>query len=97
MVELKEGDWIYFRYGTSLNLMYVSMVTPGGAVLGKPNWLVSAGVFIDNHRLVAAVDENHLIHLGRGKLRCWWRFLPWRDVVIPFSGRPKLSPLEVYT
>lgn len=76
---LVPGDWVLMRYGFEHLIFYVLSVSGKGAHLGHPEWLVSCSIFVPAEKL----DRAEL--LGRGKPRWWWRFVPWRQLCLPFS------------
>ena len=78
------GDWYYIRYGFSPMLVYVSNVFDDGLIWGSPKWLVSSS----EHMSISEFNENCVAFIGNTKVRWWWRFLPFRDIVCPFP-KPK--------
>lgn len=77
--QLGPGDWLALDYGFERRVFYVLRVDKGGAWLGHPKWLVSSATFIPQERMA------HATRIGRGKARWWWRFVPWRELCLPFS------------
>ena len=77
---LAVGDWVALEFGFVMRVFYVLRVSEGdGAWLGHPNWLASSAVFMPAARLSAAE------RLGSGRARWWWRFMPWRELHVPFT------------
>ena len=76
--ELKPGSWLIMEYGYDQRVFYVLYVLGDSVILGHPSWLVRSATCIPKTRLKGAEL------LGQGRPRWWWRFLPWRDLVVPF-------------
>ncbi len=81
--ELKPGSWLMMEFGYHWRVFYILYVLGDNVILGSPNWLVSDATQISKTRLKGAEL------LGQGKQRWWWRFLPWRDLVCPFTRPAK--------
>ena len=76
---LGPGTWLALDFGFEREVFYVVQATKEGAYLGHPKWLVSSATFMPWSRLKGADI------IGRGRPRWWWRFVPWRDLHVPFS------------
>lgn len=98
------GDWVNFQYGTSRKDFYIIARSDGRFLVGNVRWLVSAADWIqedelysecpipdgiDMHPLHKLAFQGPPIYLGRGKKKWWWKFLPWKDCICPFS-KPSL-------
>lgn len=77
---LVPGTWILLSPGLiSDKPFYVLSVQDGGVFIGHTGWLVSDAVFVTWDYL------KNITVIGRGHRRWWWRFIPWRQLVSPFS------------
>ena len=79
MRELSEGVWVYGRYGSGPILFYVKRVIGETVVLGNPRWLASAVVALEVERV------KKWAVIGKGVRKWYWRFLPWRSLICPFT------------
>lgn len=79
--ELNSGDWIQMQYGYELVIFYVLFNNGSEVILCSPNWLVTAAKTIS----YTHYGLSKFVYLGAGKYRWWWRFVPWRSLVVPFS------------
>lgn len=77
--DLQPGDWIDLEFGFAVRPMYVLENDGAGITYGSPNWVVSSCEYNEYKNM------KRWRYLGRGQRRWWWRFLPWRDLVVPFS------------
>lgn len=80
---LKRGDWINMQFGFNRHDFYILNVSDSLIYLGKPDWLVSGHQILTHAELTGGFYEP--IHLGSGKEKWYWRFLPWRDLICPFN------------
>lgn len=73
------GEWYVMQYGNFNLLFYVLDVTNENVTLGTPIWLVSSAITISlDHFQIAA-------YIGKGKRRWWWKYMPWKDLHMPFT------------
>lgn len=79
MREYKSGDWFYLKYGSQPLLFYVLNVTESGVFASTPHWCVSSRAYFPSETMANAQFA------GVGRKRWWWGFLPFRDVVCPFT------------
>ena len=79
----KAGDWLTIDYHGFVVIIAKYSDT---YIVHKPTWLVSSALRLDNSELARRNPK----YIGTGKLRWWWRFLPWRDLVCPVSKPPGL-------
>lgn len=75
---LGPGVWLALDYGFERRVFYVVRASATGAWIASPRWLVSSATFVPRSRLDGAE------RLGRGAARWWWRFVPWRELIVPF-------------
>lgn len=88
--ELEVGDWINMQYGFDRQDWCVLEKGCSWVRLGKPSWLVSSAEIVTLDRLFESdrdmwFNTGGPLYLGRGKKRWWWKFLPFRDCVFPYS------------
>jgi hypothetical protein len=79
---LQPGDWFSAEFGFEHKIFYV-VEREGEIVFAtRRNWQVSAAQFFT---LDEIYDKREGRYIGTGKLRWWWKFLPWRDGVVKYS------------
>jgi hypothetical protein len=78
--KLSVGTWVLMPYGYEHHVWYVYEVAGDMVLLGNRRWLVSGSKWFP----VSYLNENARI-LGKGKVRWWWFFLPWRNLICPFT------------
>lgn len=82
--DLEPGDWVNMAYGYYRHDFYVLRVLQDKyVVLGKPTWCVDTTVIKSYEELNS--DYYTPIFIGKGKEKWYWRFLPWRNVIVPFK------------
>ena len=77
--ELRSGDWFELKYGDYVVQWYVLGVSATSVIAGNPLWLTFSTETFSFRQIATAA------YLGRGKPRWWWRFVPWRELIPPFS------------
>lgn len=93
---LVPGDWIEMQYGYDRFDWYVLEKKPHGVMIGKPSWMVSAAELFTRDRLFDGCRLNcdgelyesqtgPPVYLGRGKKKWWWKLLPFRGLICPFT------------
>jgi hypothetical protein len=75
-----EGTWIVMEYGFDMKRFYVAEVAGNTRRLSHPSYLTSDGVWMS----VAEIDKKGAQVIGVGKPKRYWRWLPWREGVVPF-------------
>ena len=78
--ELQPGDWFEMRYGIDIVCCYVTGVDDAFIRYGHLGW---SSCLEDVH--LKHLEPDFFKYLGRGRRRWWWRLLPWRNSVCPFS------------
>jgi len=78
--ELNVGDWVLMHFCRRSIKWYVLEVAGDKALLGNPDWCVSASMWWETAHVI-----NSSVYLGAGKIRWWWKFVPHRDLIIPVS------------
>ena len=77
---LTPGTWILLNSKSIYNKpFYVISAKKDGVFIGHPEWLVSDAIFLSWEHLM----DIQLV--WRGSRRWWWRFVPWRDLLCPFT------------
>lgn len=83
---LQAGDWIDLAFGSTSRLYYV-LANNGGLVrIGREEWLVRDA---DPYTHAELLEKGYR-WMGRGKLRWWWKLLPWRQCFCPMSKPAEL-------
>lgn len=77
---LKVGSWIMMEYGFKNRDFYVYSVIEDYVELGRKNWLVSDAEYFELNDVL-----RNATYLGEGKMKWYWKFLPFRDVLCPFK------------
>lgn len=77
------GTWIFMRYGTEFSKFYVQERIGDILLISRKAWLVSSHVSVTIEETKNGHHKGQVI--GKGKNRWFWRFLPWRDLVCPYS------------
>lgn len=83
--DLEKGDWIYIEYGYSFKLFYVmnNDIDRELININSSSWLVNS------FEIKLYKDIKQFIYLGKTKLKWYWKYLPWRDIICPYK-RPKI-------
>lgn len=77
--DLQPGDWIKWRWSR----YYVQKNSGRHIQIGDPDWSVTSNTTISYADMS---DQYYPVkYLGRGKLKWYWRFLPWRNSICPFN------------
>lgn len=88
---LVQGDWIRFRYGYDKNLWYVLDNDLDGKeiIVGTSRFLASTTRLVSYNEIINPYGKPDTVRfIGSSKLKWWWKYLPWREIVCPFP-RPK--------
>lgn len=76
--DLQQGDWFI----SDSRVWYVILNDGKQIVANSPSFCTEHPIYFKYNRL------SEFTYLGRGKIRWWWRLVPWRNIVVPFT-RPK--------
>ena len=77
------GAWFLMNYGSGRYKFYITETAGPEFRLSKRGWCVSRGDWFTRQRMEKSYYNP--IYLGHGKLKWYWRWLPWRDLVVPFT------------
>lgn len=82
--ELTTGTWFFMDFGGGRKLFYVLDILNGDVLINCPTW--SIGLYLTF--TYSYLQERNISILGKGKRKWYWKFLPSRKNVVPFT-KPK--------
>lgn len=80
---LQPGDWFEIEFGFRRRQFYVVDVVEDIIYATTPTWCVSPPRSFSFDEIYDDFHKGH--YIGKGKLRWWWRFLPWRNICVKYS------------
>ena len=84
-MKLRPGSWILMEYGYDYDEYYIAEnINDEMFLVGSTRWLVSSSKWMK----WSDMEERHIFLLGHGTKRWWWKWLPFRDLICPYS-KPK--------
>ena len=78
---LQPGDWVELIYGISRKECYVTDIGYDSVELA----LATQPTFTFGSSNDEVYGRRKGRYIGKGKLRWWWRFLPWRNSIAKYS------------
>jgi hypothetical protein len=85
--QLYPGDWVEFRYGANRDVFYILEVDYAKEKITfcSTKWYVRDA----ETEGFECLETRNVILLGKGYIKKYWKYLPWRQFTCPFT-KPKM-------
>jgi hypothetical protein len=84
------GSWFTMNYGFTRYKFYIAEVAENRYRLSRRGWCSTDGVWMDRKEMESPVHRAE--YIGQGRFKKLWKWLPWKDVVVPFLEPNSILP-----